>query len=221
MINLKKFSTVLMSAGVLLGVLAAPVVGHADTKDSTVTASVSQDPNHGSLSLKQVPEFTFQTHIVNDGKAAGTADKDLIVDDETASASGWNLSAQLNSFSSDKENSALSPSGAYMGLLPTLDKGSNVSNSKVGAEPVVRNDGPTLSAGAKDATNIASAENAEQHKNADGTADGIGEGIGQWNIAFNPTLNATFPMVATSYSTTITWTLTSGPTSDVAATPTK
>lgn len=220
MINLKKFSTVLMSAGALLGVLAAPVVGHADTStDSKVTASVSQDPNHGSLSLSQVPDFSFHSHIVNNGKAAGTASKDLIVDDDTGSASGWNLSAKLNSFSSDKTDAMFKLTGAYVGLLPTLD--TSAKNSTVGVAPVVRNDAPTIISNANAATNIASAESATQHKNGSGTADGIGEGIGQWNIAFNPTLYATLPMVAASYSSTITWTLTSGPTSDVAATPTK
>lgn len=217
MTNLTKFSTVLVGAGALLGILAAPVVGHADTKDSTVTASVSQDPHHGSLSLKQVPNFTFQSHIVNDGKAAGTASQNLTVDDETDSASGWNLSAKLNTFSADKADAMFKLTGSYIGLLPTLAG----DNSKVGAAPVVRNDAPTIISGANTATNIASAESASQHKGTNGTSDGIGEGIGQWNIAFNPTLYATLPMISATYSSTITWTLTSGPTSDVAATPTK
>lgn len=217
MINFKKFSTVLMSAGVLLGVLAAPVVGHADTKNSTLTANVSQDSNHGSLSLVQVPDFTFQSHIVNNGTATGTANKNLIVNDATDSASGWTLSANLNSFSSDKKESMFDLSGVYMGLSPKLNTG---ASSKIGAEPVV--DAPTLNEGATNGPTVASAVGAAQHKDKNGNADGIGAGVGQWDIAFAPTtLHAKFPMIAASYSSTITWTLTSGPTSDVAATPTK
>lgn len=217
MIDLKKFSTVLMSAGALLGVLAVPVVGHADTKDSKITANFSQDPNHGSLSLMQVPDFTFQSHIVNNGTAAGTANKNLIVNDATDSASGWTLSANLNSFNSDKKDSMFDLSGVYMGLSPKLNTG---ASSKVGAEPVV--DAPTLNEGAADAPVVASAVSATQHIGENGNADGIGAGVGQWDIAFAPTtLHAKFPMIAASYSSTITWTLTSGPTSDVAATPTK
>ncbi|GAW98251.1 WxL domain-containing protein [Secundilactobacillus mixtipabuli] len=217
MTSLKKFSTVLMSAGILLGVLAAPVVGHADSQNSPVTANVAQDPKHGSLSITQVPDFTFQSNIVNDGTAAGSADKDLTINDATDSASGWTLSAQLNAFKANKEGALFNISGAYMGLSPKITA---TGNSTVGTAPTPAS--ATLNGGATNAPIVASALSAEQHKNANGTADGIGEGIGTWNIAFAPTtLHATFPMIAATYSSTITWTLTSGPTSDVAATPTK
>ncbi|HBF74392.1 MAG TPA: hypothetical protein DDW71_03940 [Lactobacillus sp.] len=201
MINLKKFSTVLMSAGVLLGVLAAPVVGHADTKNSTATVNVTPSPTgDGTLSLDQVPNFTFGAGITTAGKTLnGTANQDLIVDDETGTASGWTVTANLGSFSVAGSNDTTTNAfpSSYMAVKTP---NASPAGTKVGDAPDSSDATATL--------------------NVDGAADNIitaksGQGVGKWDMAFSDiALHVlSVPMAKASYNANITWTLTSGPTS--------
>ncbi|GAX00364.1 WxL domain-containing protein [Secundilactobacillus silagei] len=207
---LNKFSTGLLSAGILFGVLAAPVVGHAaDTSNNggsqttdakvNITAPSGKD---GSLTIVKAPIFIFNG--TSDSHQIQADSDDLIVNDGTGTASGWHVSAQMSEFSvSDGKNLGQKLTGyslsswTNLGAAPKLDKGEQLA----GDAPVKT--GWQLSADGK-AANVANAV--------------AGDGVGQWVIPFDKVvLTGNFPKLNTQYTSKMTWTLTSGPTSSVPA----
>ena len=208
-----------MSAGVLLGVLAAPVVGHADTStdatpnQKTSTATVNIDaPSNGTLTLVSVPSFTFDGNIVNnysgDNKISGKTKGNLVVDDQTGKAAGWTVAAQLDKFSTtSSSNSAavLGNGGVYLGM-GNMSATAPSSNPNSGAAPSIGN--ASLAA---DGSSV----NVVTAKAATGVDGDKGQGSGEWDMSFsNPSLGAFVPWVKASYSASIAWTLTAGPTSN-------
>lgn len=207
MINFKKFSMVLMSTGALLGVLAVPVVGHADTtQTSTATVNVKPNPTgDGLLSLTSAPGFTFGKGVTtSDTLLKGSATDDLVVSDLTGTASGWNVTAQLKKFS-DPNNAKSDPlTGAFMGIgTPTVthtEDGIAAGNATAENATLIEGGAPT--------TVMSAASQA---------------GVGVWNTSFaGSTLKIlTLPMTTATYTAQIAWTLTSGPTSSSTNTASK
>ena len=201
---LNKFSTGLLSAGILFGVLAAPVVGHAATKTSDAEVDISAPKGDaGTLKLVQVPNLTFGSTPGHKTLTQNT-NGSIIVDDETGTASGWNLSAQLTDFqvvSGVNLNQTLS--GTTLGLYDTADPTLDTSDdtASIGAAP--------RHLGAQLGTNNVSSDIVNA---------AYGQGIGKWNIPVQrATLNGNFPKVTANYKATMTWNLTSGPTSSTPA----
>ncbi|MTV82803.1 WxL domain-containing protein [Secundilactobacillus folii] len=197
-----KLGIELVSAGaLLLGVGSLPVIAHADgdSMTSDATINVIKSTQTGSLKLVSVPSFTFSKALdsadtsLTDAAPSGQLD----VDDETHTASGWNVTAQMSNFT-DASKQTVS-NGWYMGL--GMQAPQFTGDKQVGDSPS-DSSATTLNAGGA-AVTVQSA------------ADGAGLGDWQTNFA-NATLSlGTLPAKVASYNATITWSLTSGPTSDV------
>lgn len=198
----------LVSSGLLLlGVGSVPTVAHAadaTPTTSTATINVVKSSETGDLKLVSVPSFTFSKSLdsANTQLTDNNVSPNLEVDDETHTASGWNVTAQLGQFTDSDGKDVSDGNGWSMGLTPDTPAftAKTTQTAQVGGNPSVI--GQTLAPGKAAAT----VETADS-----------GAGLGDWQTHMSSAkLNITsLPAKVATYTATITWTLSSGPTSDV------
>lgn len=207
MSNFSKLGITLVLSGItFLGLTTAPVIGHAadagTTKQSTATLKVEPvSGSDGSLTLTSVPSYDFSKTLGNsDTTLSTTPTGNLTVDDETGTGACWTVSVGLSAFT-NANNTDMSTGGGWTMGVGTQDTTYTGSTAKIGDKPKSSEGGAALSPGGTPGV----IESAAQ-----------GAGLGTWSTSFaDAKLNiGTIPATTATYTATMNWTLTSGPTSD-------
>lgn len=199
--------TLVLSGIAFFGLTMVPVIGHAADAGTTTqqsTATLKVEPvsgSDGSLTLTSVPSYDFsKTLDSSDTTLWTTPTGKLTVDDETGTGAGWTVSVELSAFT-NANNTDMSTGGGWTMGVGTQDTTSTGSTAKIGDKPKSLDGGTTLSPGGAPVV----IETAAQ-----------GAGLGTWSTSFDDAkLNiGTIPATTATYTATMNWTLTSGPTSD-------
>lgn len=208
MSNFSKLGITLVLSGItFLGLTMVPVIGHAADAGTTAqqsTATLKVEPvsgSDGSLTLTSVPSYDFSKTLDNSGKALSTTPSGkLTVDDETGTGAGWSVSVGLSAFT-DANDTDISTGGGWSMGLGTPDTTYTSDTAEIGEKPQSSDGGITLFPGGTPGV----IESANQ-----------GAGLGTWSTSFDDAvLNiGTIPVTTATYTATMDWTLTSGPTSD-------
>ncbi|KRK98735.1 hypothetical protein FD04_GL000471 [Secundilactobacillus odoratitofui DSM 19909 = JCM 15043] len=208
MSSFSKLGIILVLSGItFLGLTTVPVIGHAADAGTTVqqsTATLKVEPvsgSDGSLTLTSVPSYDFsKTLDSSDTTLWTTPTGKLTVDDETGTGAGWTVSVDLSDFTNAAGTNMSKGNGWTMGTGAQTTTYAG-SPTQIGTAPHSLSTGTTLTPG-NQAVGILSA--------------GQGEGLGTWSTTFSDAkLNfAKLPAMKATYTATMNWTLTSGPTSD-------